>query len=442
MTITPSLNFSDAIKFGMGDKQNSLTTRDFQDDGNLYLLTTNSGPIARSDSATTSEDASVIINVLANDSDPNHDQLSVNGLTTNMTRGSVIQNGNRFTYDPGNAFQYLTAGQIANDNFYYTVTDGITTNNAEVYLNIIGVNDAPVNNVPQNQLVQKNAPIVFSSANDNSISIQDVDVGTSPLSVTLSASNGLLSLSNTSELSFQTGDGTNDATITFTGTLSNINNALEGLSFSPNANYTGAAGLTISSNDQTHLNDTDTIALTVALVGTNGNDSLNGTVGDDTIYGLAGNDTIFGNEGLNIIDGGDGKDLIFGGSQTDTICGGDGNDRIFASNGNNTVWGGNGNDVIFSGTGNDLINGGPGNDTIWLGAGGDTVVIAQGNGTDTIYNFQAGQTQIGLADGLQFSDLAISQGNNATLIRAGTELLASLLFVQATTINTSSFVSV
>lgn len=216
----------------------------------------------------------------------------------------------------------------------------------------------------------------------------------------------------------------------------------EGLNFIPNAGYVGAASLTITTNDQGNLNDIDTIAIAVALLGTNGNDSINGTVGDDIIYGLAGNDTIFGNQGLNIIDGGDGNDLIFGGSQADTICGGNGNDRIFASEGNNTIFSGAGNDIIYSGKGNDLINGGLGNDRIWLGGGQDTVFIARGDGADTIYNFQLGQTQIGLAGGLQFSDLAISQSNNATSIRVGEELLASLLFVQATTITASSFVAV
>ncbi|MEO8890048.1 MAG: hypothetical protein ABI417_00700, partial [Coleofasciculaceae cyanobacterium] len=76
---------------------------------------------------------------------------------------------------------------------------------------------------------------------------------------------------------------TSDATITFMGKLSNINNALERLNFVPNANYIGAASLTITTDDQTDLNDTDTIAIAVALVGTNGNDTIYSTVGDDTI---------------------------------------------------------------------------------------------------------------------------------------------------------------
>ena len=37
--------------------------------------------------------------------------------------------------------------------------------------------------------------------------------------------------------------------MTFTGTLSDINGALEGLSFTPDANYFGDADLTITSNE-------------------------------------------------------------------------------------------------------------------------------------------------------------------------------------------------
>ncbi|MEO8893414.1 MAG: hypothetical protein ABI417_18135 [Coleofasciculaceae cyanobacterium] len=63
------------------------------------------------------------------------------------------------------------------------------------------------------------------------------------------------------------------------------------------------------------------------------------------------------------------------------------------------------------------------------------------NRTDTIYNFQLGQTQIGLADGWQFSDLTISQGNHATLISTGEDFLGSLVFVP-TTIDASRFITI
>ena len=38
--------------------------------------------------------------------------------------------------------------------------------------------------------------------------------------------------------------------MTFTGTMANINAALNGLSFAPTANYNGAASLQITTNDQ------------------------------------------------------------------------------------------------------------------------------------------------------------------------------------------------
>jgi hypothetical protein len=48
------------------------------------------------------------------------------------------------------------------------------------------------------------------------------------LRVTLTATNGVLSLGSLTGLSFTTGNGVTDATMTFTGTLASINNALDG----------------------------------------------------------------------------------------------------------------------------------------------------------------------------------------------------------------------
>jgi len=187
------------------------------------------------------------------------------------------------------------------------------------------------------------------------------------------------------------------------------------------------------------------------IVGGDGSDTLFGENGNDTIQGRGGNDLICGGEGLNTLLGDGGDDLIYGGSQADTIVGGTGNDTIYTSLGNNTVYGGAGNDIIYSGSGSDCakrtdradrIDAGKGNDIIWLGGGQDVVILARGNGVDTINNFQLGQTQIGLSGGLRFEDLAIFQDDSATLIRAGSELLASLSWVQVSHINADSFVTV
>jgi hypothetical protein len=94
---------------------------------------------------------------------------------------------------------------------------------------------------PQSTLV--NTPLIFSAGNSNQISVADADAGGSSIQVTLTASNGTLTLSTITGLSFSfsdgngtgAGDGTNDATMTFRGTLVDVNAALNGMTFTPGA---------------------------------------------------------------------------------------------------------------------------------------------------------------------------------------------------------------
>ncbi|MGN6370738.1 MAG: carbohydrate-binding protein [Phycisphaerae bacterium] len=135
-----------------------------------------------------------------------------------------------------------------------------------------GPDQAPVNTVPAAQVVGKNGSLVFSTANSNLISLNDPDAGANPLQVSLSVSNGTLTLGQTANLTFSVGDGTADAAMTFTGTLYDLQAALAGLQYTPAADFTGADLLTITSNDQGFIgsggaqSDTDTIALNVQTV--------------------------------------------------------------------------------------------------------------------------------------------------------------------------------
>src|SRR6185295_2664883 len=109
----------------------------------------------------------------------------------------------------------------------------------------------------------------FSSANGNAISIADVDAGGSNVQVTLAATNGVLTLAGTAGLTVS-GNGT--GTVTVTGTLTNINTAINGLVFQPTGNFSGSANLTVTTNDQGNtgsdgaLGDVDTVAITVNAV--------------------------------------------------------------------------------------------------------------------------------------------------------------------------------
>jgi hypothetical protein len=63
-----------------------------------------------------------------------------------------------------------------------------------VAIDVIAVNDAPVNGVPGPQSTQQDTALVFSNGNGNAVTVSDVDAGVGALSVTLTASNGTLTL--------------------------------------------------------------------------------------------------------------------------------------------------------------------------------------------------------------------------------------------------------
>ena len=151
-----------------------------------------------------------------------------------------------------------------------TANGGVDTSAGQTFtIAVNAVNDAPVNTVPGAQVVAVNGTLVFSSANGNAISIADIDAASSSVLVQLTATGGTLTLSGTAGLGFSTGDGSADATMTFSGTLASINGALAGMSFNPASQFAGSASLQIVTNDQGAtgsggaLSDTDSVAITV-----------------------------------------------------------------------------------------------------------------------------------------------------------------------------------
>ncbi|MEL6880810.1 MAG: calcium-binding protein [Cyanobacteria bacterium J06607_10] len=175
------------------------------------------------------------------------------------------------------------------------------------------------------------------------------------------------------------------------------------------------------------------------------------------IVGTDGADTLAGGEGDQIIDGGAGDDILRGDNNSrdaggsvggdDIIFGGAGNDRIGGKGGNDTLVGGTGDDLIWGDDGDDLLRGGVGNDTLTGdnfsgGKGADTFVLAVGEGTDTIVDFMAGEDLIGLADGLSFGQLTVSENGQNAIIAAGDETLATVMNTSTDVLNESAFVIV
>jgi hypothetical protein len=79
----------------------------------------NNPPVAVDDSATTDEDTPVDVNVLANDSDPDGDTLTVSDYDTSSTQGGTVNCADTgvCTYNP-------PAGFNGTDTFAYTASDG------------------------------------------------------------------------------------------------------------------------------------------------------------------------------------------------------------------------------------------------------------------------------------------------------------------------------
>ncbi|WP_290642478.1 DUF4347 domain-containing protein, partial [Aquabacterium sp.] len=191
-------------------------------------------------------------------------------LNSNATDAAVTALLKNITYQNTNTSTPSTSTRTV--RFVATNALGQTSANNDVSVTVTSVNDAPVNTVPAAQSVNEDTTLVFSSGNSNLISIADVDAGSSNVQVTLTVTNGTLTLSGITGLSFTVGDGTSDATMTFTGTVSAINTALAGMGYSPTANYNGAASLTILTSDLGNtgsggtLTDSDTVAITVNAV--------------------------------------------------------------------------------------------------------------------------------------------------------------------------------
>jgi len=181
-----------------------------------------------------------------------------------------------------------------------TGAGGTLTDSDTVSLTVLAVNDAPVNSMPAAQTTNEDTSLTLSTGNGNLISISDSDANADSVRMTLTATNGTLTLAGTGGLSFTTGDGTSDTTMTFTGTIANINTAIDGLVFAPTANYNGAASIVVTTNDLGKngvggaKSDTDTLVVTVSAVNDTPSIAVGGAqnINEDATITFSGGDLI------------------------------------------------------------------------------------------------------------------------------------------------------
>ncbi|MFO0868130.1 MAG: DUF4347 domain-containing protein [Pirellulales bacterium] len=203
-------------------------------------------------------------------SDSPANALAAVKITSLPVLGSLRNNGVAVTVGQSIAVADIQAGRLqyqaatnANGTAYAQLTFQVQDNGGTaaggvdldpvpntLTFNVTAVNDPPAISGPTLQTISNNVSLTLGSATGNALVVSDVDAAASPVRVTLTASQGTLSLATTANLSFTAGDGTADATMTFSGTVTAVNAALDGLQFLPATGYTGTGTLQIDVNDQ------------------------------------------------------------------------------------------------------------------------------------------------------------------------------------------------
>jgi len=265
----------------------TVTDNDGSDTGTLvfHIAGLNDAPVANDDTASTTEDAAVSGNVLANDTDIDVEPLIVANPGTYVgTYGTLVLAANgSYTYTPNAAAQALDDGETVSDSFGYTASDGTASDTATLTVTVNGANDAPVANDDTAATNEDSAGV------SGNVLTNDTDVDVEPLTVanpgTYVGTYGTLTLAANGSYTYTPGaaaqgldtgevgqdvftytasDGTASDTATLTVNVSGLNDA-------PVANDDTAAtdeNTSVSGNVLANDTDVDVETLTVTNPGT------------------------------------------------------------------------------------------------------------------------------------------------------------------------------
>ncbi|HEY0109696.1 MAG TPA: Ig-like domain-containing protein, partial [Fibrella sp.] len=130
------------------------------------VLPPNKAPVGINDAATTTQSAGLDINVLANDSDPDKDLLTITAVTQgNSGQVEIIAGGAKLRYTPINGF-------VGEDTFTYTISDGFLTATASVTVNVravlLTINDVTLN---EGNTGTTNATFTLALSTSSSLSV-------------------------------------------------------------------------------------------------------------------------------------------------------------------------------------------------------------------------------------------------------------------------------
>lgn len=140
---------------------------------------TNDAPVANDDTATTDENTAVSGNVLANDTDVDGETLTVTNPAIYVgAYGTLMLNADgSYTYTPGGAAALLNAGDVVEDVFNYTASDGTVTDSATLTITVTGLSGVP-------NAVDDTASTTEDASVSGNVLTNDTDAENDPLTVT------------------------------------------------------------------------------------------------------------------------------------------------------------------------------------------------------------------------------------------------------------------
>jgi VCBS repeat-containing protein len=258
----------------------------------------NDTPQAVADTAATTENAAITIDVLANDTDVD-DGHSFTLMSASAPTGTATVNANNeVEFTPGTSFDYLAQGETGSVTLTYTMADehgaeAIST----VDITITGTNDAPTG-------------ITFTPLDPGDV------IPTSGVLGTFS---------------------TTDPDVGDSHTYRDIGSFLRVIADSLilDLGHSMVEIIDVESSDMAHAWVSKAF---VVRFGTEASENITGGNLMDVIYagggadqssGFDGDDWLFGQAGDDVLRGGNGDDCLVGGSGADTLYGGSGNDVFY-----------------------------------------------------------------------------------------------------------------
>jgi len=272
---TPAANYngSDSFTYTVSDGNGGTAT------GTVTITVTsvNDAPVANVDSATVAEDGSVDVPVLANDSDPDGDTLSVESITQPSHGAATINPDKTVKYTPA-------ANYNGSDSFTYTVSDGNGgTATGTVTVTITAVNDAPAANADSATVAEDGTVNVAVLGNDT-----DADGDTLSVTAVTQGAHGAVAINpdktvkytpaanynGSDSFTYTVSDGNGGtATGTVTITVTSVNDAPVANADSATVAEDGAVNVAVLGNDTDA--DGDTLSVTAVTQGAHGAVAIN-----------------------------------------------------------------------------------------------------------------------------------------------------------------------